>query len=144
MAEGRVLEHGDAVALARFLDEPHEQFGTRVTIAERGGNGRVIGARDAHVWQCSLALHSSQAGRLGAGAGIAAAGDLDAGPRSAEGSPGRRKRTSAFHIRDGARPGRRDDRIRVPRRGRRAVALATIHPCGVATDRIGRGTSGRS
>src|SRR5947209_18738915 len=48
MAEGRVLERGDAAALARFLDEPREQFGTRVTVAERDGNGKVIGARDAH------------------------------------------------------------------------------------------------
>ena len=29
MAEGRLLERGDAVALARFLDEPRAQFGTR-------------------------------------------------------------------------------------------------------------------
>jgi hypothetical protein len=60
MAEGRLLERGDAVALARFLDEPREQFGTRVTIAERDGNGKVIGARDAHVWHCSLALHPDE------------------------------------------------------------------------------------
>jgi hypothetical protein len=60
MAEGRLLERGDAVQLARFLDEPREQFGTRVTIAERDGNGKVIGARDAHVWHCSLALHPDE------------------------------------------------------------------------------------
>ena len=36
MAEGsKLLERSDAIALARFLDEPREAFGTRVTIAER-------------------------------------------------------------------------------------------------------------
>ena len=57
MVEGRLLERSDAVALARFLDEPREAFGTRVTIAERDKNGRLMGARDAHVWHCSLSLH---------------------------------------------------------------------------------------
>jgi hypothetical protein len=54
------LEHSDAVALARFLDEPREAFGTRVTIAERDKDGRLIGARDAHVWHCSLSLHPQE------------------------------------------------------------------------------------
>ena len=57
----RVLERSDAIALARFLDEPREAFGTRVTIAERDERtGRVIGARDAHVWHCSLSLHPQE------------------------------------------------------------------------------------
>jgi hypothetical protein len=56
----RPLERRDAVALARFLDEPREAFGTRVTIAERGKNGRLTGARDAHVWHCSLSLHPEE------------------------------------------------------------------------------------
>ena len=60
MAEARLLDRRDAVALARFLDEPREAFGTKVTIAERDKNGRVIGARDAHVWHCSLSLHPQE------------------------------------------------------------------------------------
>ena len=58
--EGRLLERSDAVALARFLDEPREAFGTRVTIAERDENGRLAGTRDAHVWHCSLSLHPDE------------------------------------------------------------------------------------
>jgi hypothetical protein len=58
IGEGRLLERSDAIALARFLDEPREAFGTRVTIAERDKeSGRVVGTRDAHVWHCSLSLH---------------------------------------------------------------------------------------
>ena len=60
MAGDRVLDQGDAATLGRFLDENHEEFGTRVTIAERDENGRVIGARDAHVWHCSLSLHPDE------------------------------------------------------------------------------------
>ena len=60
MAEGRLLDRRDAVALARFLDEPREAFGTKVTIAERDKTGRVVGARDAHVWHCSLSLHPQE------------------------------------------------------------------------------------
>ena len=60
MAEGRLLDHRDAIALARFLDEPRQAFGTKLTIAERDKNGRVIGARDAHVWHCSLSLHPQE------------------------------------------------------------------------------------
>ncbi len=60
MAEARLLDRRDAVALARFLDEPREAFGTKVTIAERDKSGRVIGARDAHVWHCSLSLHPQE------------------------------------------------------------------------------------
>ena len=36
------------------------EFGTRVEIAERDGEGRVIGSRDAHVWHCSLSLHPDE------------------------------------------------------------------------------------
>ena len=55
------LERSDAIALARFLDEPREAFGTRVTIAERDkSTGRVTGSRDAHVWHCSLSLHPQE------------------------------------------------------------------------------------
>ena len=62
MAEGKLLERSDAIALARFLDEPREAFGTRVTIAERDKKtGRVTGVvRDAHVWHCSLSLHPQE------------------------------------------------------------------------------------
>ena len=60
MAEARPLERRDAVALARFLDEPREAFGTKVTIAERDKSGRVIGVRGAHVWHCSLSLHPQE------------------------------------------------------------------------------------
>ena len=60
MGEGRLLERSGAIALARFLDEPREQFGTRVTTAERDKNGRVIGTRGAHVWHCSLSLHPQE------------------------------------------------------------------------------------
>ena len=61
MAKGKLLERSDAIALARFLDEPREAFGTRVTIAERDkDSGRVIGTRDAHVWHCSLSLHPKE------------------------------------------------------------------------------------
>ena len=42
------------------MDEPREQFGTRVTVAERDAEGRVTGTRDAHVWHCSLALHPDE------------------------------------------------------------------------------------
>ena len=61
MGEGKLLERSDAIALARFLDEPREAFGTRVTVAERDKRtGRLIGARDAHVWHCSLSLHPQE------------------------------------------------------------------------------------
>jgi hypothetical protein len=50
----------DAGELARFLDEPRDLFGTRVTVAERDQNGRVIGSREAHVWHCSLSLHPDE------------------------------------------------------------------------------------
>jgi hypothetical protein len=60
IAGERLLGHADAAALARFLDEPREQFGTRVAIAERDGQGRLIGTRDAHVWHCSLSLHPDE------------------------------------------------------------------------------------
>ena len=43
-----------------FSIEPRQEFGTRVTIAERDQNGRVVGARDAHVWHCSLSLHPDE------------------------------------------------------------------------------------
>jgi hypothetical protein len=56
------LERSAAIALARFLDEPREAFGTKVTIAERDKKtGRVTGVvRDAHVWHCSLSLHPQE------------------------------------------------------------------------------------
>ena len=60
IAEGRELTARDAGYLARFLDEPRERFETRVTIAERDSDGRLVGTRDAHVWHCSLALHPSE------------------------------------------------------------------------------------
>jgi hypothetical protein len=61
-AAGRQLEMRDAGPLARFLDEPREAFGTRVTIAERNGDGQVVGLRDAHVWHCSLSLAPDEPG----------------------------------------------------------------------------------
>ena len=59
---GRVLEGGarDAAAVARFLDEPRETFGTQVRIAERDSDGKVVGSRDAHVWHTSLSLHPDE------------------------------------------------------------------------------------
>ena len=60
IAGDRVLDQGDAAALARFLDEPRREFGTRVTIAERDQEGRLVGTRDAHVWHCSLSLHPDE------------------------------------------------------------------------------------
>ena len=60
IAGDRLLDRSDAGELARFLDEPRERFGTRVEIAERDGEGRVIGSRDAHVWHCSLSLHPDE------------------------------------------------------------------------------------
>ena len=60
IAGERLLGEGDAAALARFLDQPRHAFGTRVEIAERDGEGRVIGSRDAHVWHCSLSLHPDE------------------------------------------------------------------------------------
>jgi hypothetical protein len=59
-AGGRLLELRDAGELARFLDEPREVFGTKVQIAERDQNGRVVGSREAHVWHCSLSLHPDE------------------------------------------------------------------------------------
>ncbi len=59
-AGGRLLATRDAGELARFLDEPREQFGTRVQVAERDQNGRVVGSREAHVWHCSLSLHPDE------------------------------------------------------------------------------------
>jgi hypothetical protein len=56
----RVLGQDDAAGLARFLDEPRHEFGTRVRIAERDSDGRVVGTRDAHVWHCSLSLHPEE------------------------------------------------------------------------------------
>ena len=60
IAGERELSAADAGELARFLDEPREQFGTRVTVAERDQQGRVVGTRDAHVWHCSLSLHPDE------------------------------------------------------------------------------------
>lgn len=60
IAGERVLGQSDAAALARFLDEPRQEFGTRVTIAERDNEGRLAGVRDAHVWHCSLSLHPDE------------------------------------------------------------------------------------
>ena len=61
LASERELNVADAGMLARFLDEPREQFGTRVTVAERDQHGRVApSTRDAHVWHCSLALHPDE------------------------------------------------------------------------------------
>ena len=60
MAAGSPRAAPDAIALARFLDEPREAFGTRVTIAERDKERAVIGTRDAHVWHCSLSLHPEE------------------------------------------------------------------------------------
>ena len=61
MAEvSKLLDRSDALALARFLDEPREEFGTQVTIAERDKDGRLTGTRDAHVWHCSLSLHPQE------------------------------------------------------------------------------------
>lgn len=59
-AGGRLLGLRDAGELARFLDEPRELFGTRVTVAERDQSGRVVGSREAHVWHCSLSLHPDE------------------------------------------------------------------------------------
>ena len=55
-----MLGQSDAAALARFLDEPRQEFGTRVTIAERDNEGRLAGTHDAHVWHCSLSLHPDE------------------------------------------------------------------------------------
>lgn len=61
VGEGWILGRTDAIAIARFLDEPRYEFGMRVTIAERDkSTGRVTGARDAHVWHCSLSLHPQE------------------------------------------------------------------------------------
>jgi hypothetical protein len=60
LAGQRSLEGADAAALARFLDEPREAFGTTVTIAERDASGQMVGSRDAHVWHCSLSLHPDE------------------------------------------------------------------------------------
>ena len=60
IAAERVLDQGDAAALARFLDQPRHEFGTRVQIAERDRHGQLIGTRDAHVWHCSLSLHPDE------------------------------------------------------------------------------------
>jgi hypothetical protein len=50
----------DAAALARFLDEPRETFGTQVRIADRDQDDKVVGSRDAHVWHTSLSLHPDE------------------------------------------------------------------------------------
>jgi hypothetical protein len=60
LAAERPLDGADAAALARFLDEPREAFGTTVTIAERDASGQMVGMRDAHVWHCSLSLHPEE------------------------------------------------------------------------------------
>jgi hypothetical protein len=60
IAAAGMLDQRDAVELARFLDEPREQFGTRVRIGERDEQGRLVGSRDAHVWHCSLSLHPDE------------------------------------------------------------------------------------
>ena len=60
IAGDRLLGEADAAELARFLDSRASAFGTRVEIAERDGEGRVIGSRDAHVWHCSLSLHPDE------------------------------------------------------------------------------------
>jgi hypothetical protein len=62
IAGERVLDsrERDAALLAGFLDEPRETFGTRVQIATRDENARVISSREAHVWHCSLSLHPEE------------------------------------------------------------------------------------
>lgn len=43
------------------LDHPRRAFGTRVTTAVKDKDGHIVGARDAHVWHCSLSLHPDEA-----------------------------------------------------------------------------------
>jgi len=58
---GRVLSARDLGPIAALLDEPMNDTGTEVTIAERDGEGKPTGSRRAaHVWHCSLALHPDE------------------------------------------------------------------------------------
>ncbi len=78
MAGERVLGVADAGELARFLDEPGEQFGTRVTIPKRDRDGADRGVKDAHVWHCSLSLRAEE-GEIGDGRWARIAEELVAG-----------------------------------------------------------------
>jgi len=78
MAGERVLGVADAGELARFLDEPGEQFGTRVTIPKRDRDGADRGVKDAHVWHCSLSLRAEE-GEIGDGRWARIAEQLVAG-----------------------------------------------------------------
>jgi hypothetical protein len=57
---GRQLVSRDATPLGRFVDEPRVLSRATVTVVDRSGDGEVTGRRDAHVWHCSLSLHSDE------------------------------------------------------------------------------------
>ena len=112
MGEGRLLDRRDAVALARFLDEPREAFGTQVTIAERDKRrpaDRRAATRTCGTARCQPASAGARADRRAVG------GDLRAVHR-ADGLR-RRDRQGAVPVgRDPPRPLRRRLRPRPPRR----------------------------
>ena len=84
MVGERVLGVADAGELARFLDEPGEQFGTRVTIPKRDRDGADRGVKDAHVWHCSLSLRAEE-GEISDGRWAQIAEELVAGMGFADG-----------------------------------------------------------
>ncbi len=53
LAGDRELRGTDAGALARFLDEPRDQSGTQVTVAERNKQGQVVGTCGTARWHCT-------------------------------------------------------------------------------------------
>src|SRR4051794_37145236 len=54
------LDRAAALEIARTLDHPRRAFGTRVTTPVKDKDGRRVGARDAHVWHCSLNLAADE------------------------------------------------------------------------------------
>ena len=60
-----VLDHDDALAIARHLDQPRKAFGVEVKIKELQWDAvkkeRVpVGEKDANVWHCSLSLRAEE------------------------------------------------------------------------------------
>jgi hypothetical protein len=55
-----VLDREAALRVGSELDHSRRAFGTRVTMPVKDRQGHHVGARDAHVWHCSLSLSSEE------------------------------------------------------------------------------------
>lgn len=58
------LDRDAALDVAKQLDAPRRAFGTEITVpvkrATEDGRTEIVGARDAHVWHCSLSLRAEE------------------------------------------------------------------------------------